>query len=190
MPTPTTKRLSGRPTPITSSRAGPPPSGSLGMVPMDCSISIRSGTAIARMTTITAQPARLGAVRRGSSIKDGGAAPTTGSHRAQAAPRTTSKTATGKPNRMTRPHAASRIEAAAIGTGENKTRPWLAEIASASAIGAAPCFCDAPPSIGRSSGISKAKAVAGKAPMPATRPNNAAIVVRPNHRQWLIAVAI
>ncbi len=49
-----------------------------------------------------------------------GAVPPADSHRAQAAPNTASKTATGKPNNATRPQAAPRMEAAAIGTGENK----------------------------------------------------------------------
>ena len=43
-------------------------------------------------------------------------------HRAQTAPNAADKTATGKPNKATRPHAASRMEAAAIGTGENNDK--------------------------------------------------------------------
>ena len=38
--------------PMTNSRFGPPPSGSLGISPIDCTISSTSGMAMAAMSTI------------------------------------------------------------------------------------------------------------------------------------------
>ena len=61
MPTPSRKRISGRPMPRINSRVGPPPSGSLGMSPIDCTISSSSGTVIAKMST-SGEP-RLGRPR-------------------------------------------------------------------------------------------------------------------------------
>ena len=77
------------------------------------------------------------------------------------------------------------MDAAAIGTGDTSASPWLAEIASASAIGAAPRCCGeaALPVEARRNGVSSAKAVAGDAAMPATRPHKAGNRVVPAHRQ-------
>ena len=62
MPMATTSSTSGRPTPITISRAVPPPSGSLGMSPSDWKIRSASGTAVATTSTAAAQPPAFGVV--------------------------------------------------------------------------------------------------------------------------------
>ena len=107
--------MSGRPSPRTVSRAVPPPSGSLGMSPSDCTINISNGIAVAskqndRRPSRSASPGPDAAVPSTAAVR----LPSTDSQRAHAAPKTTSKTATGKPNRATRPHAAPRMDAAAI----------------------------------------------------------------------------
>ena len=94
---------------------------------MDCTISSTSGIAVARMSTIADQPLRLCAIGStsfvGAFVGNSATAPAMGSHRAQTAPKAADKTATGKPNKATRVQAASRMEAAAMTTGENATRP-------------------------------------------------------------------
>ena len=70
-------------------------------------------------------------------------------------------TASGRPNRATRCHSAPRMAAAAIGTGVSQMRPWLADIASASAIAPLRAFAPMPPAMGRSSGVRSANADAG-----------------------------
>ena len=111
-----------------------------------------------------------------------------GSHRDQTAPKAADKTATGKPNHATRPHAASRIEAAAMTTGENAARPWLAEIANANASGAVPRFAAVVPAAGRS-GVSSANAVDADAPTPAIRPASAASRADPIQDRQRSAIA-
>ena len=58
-------------------------------------------------------------------------------HPANMAPNAAKKSANGRPNKATRPHSAPKMAAAAIGTGANNDKPWLAEIASADAMLAA-----------------------------------------------------
>ena len=75
------------------------------------------------------------------------------------------------------------MAAAAIGTGDTSASPWLAEIASASAAGAAPRFLgSAPPVTARRSGVSSANAVEGEAASPATSPHSAGRRVAPAQR--------
>ena len=57
-----------------------------------------------------------------------------------------------------------------MGTGASTTTPWLAEIASASAVVAASRLGGFTPPIGRMRGVSTAKAAAGDAALPATKP--------------------
>ena len=182
MPMATTSSTSGRPTPITISRAVPPPSGSLGMSPSDWKIRSASGTAVATTSTAAAQPLAFGVVGT-FCIGACGAASATASQRDQAAPRPATRIASGTPNSATRLQGASRMEAAAIGTGEMSASPWLAEIASASAAGAAPRFFgSAPPVTARRSGVSSANAVEGEAASPATSPHSAGRRVAPAQR--------
>ena len=189
MPMPTTSSTSGRPTPITISRAVPPPSGSLGMSPSDWKIRSASGTAVATTSTAADQPPAFGAVGA-SCIGACGAASATASQRDQAAPRPATRIASGTPNNATRLQSASRMDAAAIGTGEMSASPWLAEIASASAAGAAPRFFgSAPPATARRSGVSSANAVEGEAASPATRPHSAGRRVAPAQRHEPILAA-
>ena len=185
-PTPARKRISGRPTPRTISRAGPPPSGSLGMSPMDWTISIISGIAVAISRTTADPPPCFSATGCDSGAGETDAAPKVATHHAQAAPRAASSTATGNPKSATRPHAASRMAAAAMGTGASTTTPWLAEIASASAVVAASRLDGFTPPIGRMRGVSTAKAAAGDAALPAIKPRSAAILAAPSRRQPLI----
>ena len=181
MPTPARNRISGRPMPMTSSRAWPPPSGSLGMSPSDCTISRSNGIAAANSSTMAEPPLCCSAPGAGSA--GAGAASTVDDHTANSAPQPTTKIASGRPNRATRSHCAPRMATAAIGTGDSTNRPWLAEIASASAIVALCRLCGLPPPIGRSSGVMSAKAAAGEAARPAIRPKDAAIQFDPSHRQ-------
>ena len=178
--------MSGRPMPRINSRVGPPPSGSLGMSPTDCTISSSSGTVIAKMST-SGEPLGRSGRASGASAGGGGndrsATPIIDCRRAKTAPKPTSRAASGRPNRATRCHSAPRMAAAAIGTGVSQTRPWLAEIASASEIVPLSCFCAEPPAMGRNSGVRSANADAGTAPMPATRPRQAAILSDESHGQ-------
>ncbi len=133
MPTATRNRNSGRPNANTISRRGPPPSGSLGISPSDCTISIASGTIAARTSTAAMPPRRCARALRQSAAACMSAA---GSHRAHAAPTATATNAIGTPNSATRPQDASRIDAAAISTGDSNRRPWPAEIPSANVVAA------------------------------------------------------
>ncbi len=123
MPMATTSSTSGRPTPITISRAVPPPSGSLGMSPSDWKIRSASGTAVATTSTAADQP--LGLWRASGAFCAGacGAASATASQRDQAAPRPATRTASGTPNNATRLQGAARMDGGRDRDGRHERKP-------------------------------------------------------------------
>src|SRR3984885_5601632 len=154
------------------------------MSPSDCTMRSASGTAVAATSTAADHALALGAAGASCAV---GAGSAIANQRDQAAPRTADSTASGTPNSATALHDAPRMEAAAIGTGETSASPWLADSARASAPTAPPRRCgDAvSPAMAHRSGVSSAKAVAGEAASPATRPHSVDKAVGPPRRRDL-----
>ena len=184
MPSPTKKRTSGRPSPSTISRAGPPPSGSLGMSPSDCTININSGIAVASKQDDRGPAApllagsdaavSLTAAVRLQRLTGGGPKPRRKPPvRAPAANRTERrgpirrrgwKRPRQEPAKTTRDHGSPKSQAPAR---SQRLRAWAPRRR---------------PSL-EARGVSRAKAAAGEAPIPAIRPKSAASLVDPSHRQ-------